>query len=216
MAHHNSNVIWKKAEKTLRYLNLTRETRRVWNIKTNVVPSIRGASANISKSLIKYMNVPVNHIKEKRNSHTGYRAPTSKSTVVTVQNVYHRTQQVPHIATIKHVYTIETVYAPRTQLCIYRIISKNINDAPAVDTTTVYVCQKLNFRGLHNHNHPVPQTRVSSQIRDGSRLLKCVCGCKRRLFSEAGGGPKRLAVHQISRCITHVCYCRLVSDRQRS
>ena len=152
------------------------------------------------------MNVPVNHIKEKRNSHIGFRAPTSKSTVVTVQNVYHRTQQVPHIATIKHVYTIETVYAPRTQLCIYRIISKNINDAPAVDITTVYVCQKLKFRSLHNHIHPVSQTRVSSQFRDGSRLLKCVCGCKRRLFSEAGGGPKRLAVHQISRCIIHVCY----------
>jgi hypothetical protein len=65
------------------------------------------------------------------------------------------------------------------QLCIYSIISNNINDAPAVDTTTVYVRQKLNFSGLHNHIHPVPQTRVSSQIRDGSIPLKCVWGAVR-------------------------------------
>jgi len=38
------------------------------------------------------MNVPVNHIiNEKQNSHTGYREPTSKSTVIIAQNVYHRT-----------------------------------------------------------------------------------------------------------------------------
>jgi hypothetical protein len=38
----------------------------VWNIKTNVIPLTGGASATISKSLTKYMNVPVNHnIKDK-------------------------------------------------------------------------------------------------------------------------------------------------------
>jgi hypothetical protein len=52
------------------------------NIKTNVIPLNRGASANISKPLMKHMNVPVNRIKEKQNSHTGYRAPTTKTTVV--------------------------------------------------------------------------------------------------------------------------------------
>jgi len=91
MTNHNSNVMRKNAEKTLRYEDLTRETRRVWNIKTNVIPLIRGPSATISKSLIKYMNVPVNHIiNEKQNSHTGCREPTSKITVIIAQNVYHR------------------------------------------------------------------------------------------------------------------------------
>jgi hypothetical protein len=51
MANHNSNVIRKKAEKALPYEDLTRETRRVWNIRTNVIPLIRSASATISKSL---------------------------------------------------------------------------------------------------------------------------------------------------------------------
>jgi hypothetical protein len=76
MANHNSNVIRKKAETTSRHEDLTRETRYVWNIKTNVIPLIREASTAISKSLIKYMNVPVNHITEKWNHPTGYRAPT--------------------------------------------------------------------------------------------------------------------------------------------
>ena len=92
MTNHNSNEIRKKAEKTLQYEDLTRETRRVWNIKTNVIPLIRGPSATISKSLIKYTNVPVNHnINEKQYSHTGYRASTSKNIVIIAPNVYHRT-----------------------------------------------------------------------------------------------------------------------------
>jgi len=45
---------------------------------------------------------------------------------------------VPHIATIKHLYTIETLYAPRMQLRIYRIIKNNTNDAAPAVATIVY------------------------------------------------------------------------------
>lgn len=73
-ANHN-NEIRRIAEKTLRYVNLTRETRRMWNIKTNVIQIIRAASAAISTSFVNYMNIPANHnIKAKQNSHTGHRA----------------------------------------------------------------------------------------------------------------------------------------------
>jgi len=55
---------------------------------------------------------------------------------------------------------METVYAPRMQLRIYRRISSNTStDAPAVAITTVYVSQKRNLRGLHIHIHSVSQTR---------------------------------------------------------
>ena len=82
----------------------------------------------------------------------------------------------------KHLYNIETVYVPPIHLLMYHIISNNTNnDAPAVaTTTTVYVSQKRNLRGLINNIHSVSQTRVSSQIRAGTRLLKCVCGFTRR------------------------------------
>jgi len=53
------NVIKKEAEKILKYKDLTIEIQRMWNVKTKVIPVIRGA---ISKSFRKYVsNIPAKH-----------------------------------------------------------------------------------------------------------------------------------------------------------
>jgi len=43
------NVIKKEAEKILKYKDLTIEIQRMWNVKTNVLPIITGATGTISK-----------------------------------------------------------------------------------------------------------------------------------------------------------------------
>jgi hypothetical protein len=60
------NVIRKEAEKILKYKNLTTEIQRTWNVKTNVIPVIIGATGTISKSFRKYLsNVPgIHDVKE--------------------------------------------------------------------------------------------------------------------------------------------------------
>jgi len=56
------NVIKKGFEKILKYKDLTIEIKRMWNVKTKVIPVIIGATGTISKSLRKYVsNIPGNH-----------------------------------------------------------------------------------------------------------------------------------------------------------
>ena len=56
------NVIKKEAEKILKYRDLTTEIQRMWNVKTRVIPVIKGATGTISKSFRKYVsNIPGNH-----------------------------------------------------------------------------------------------------------------------------------------------------------
>jgi len=56
------NVILKKAEKILKYKDLTIEIQRMWNVKTKVIPVIIGATGTISNSFRKYVsNIPGNH-----------------------------------------------------------------------------------------------------------------------------------------------------------
>ena len=56
------NVIKKEAEKILKYKDLTTEIQRTWNVKTEVIPVIVGATGTISKSLRQYPgNVPGKH-----------------------------------------------------------------------------------------------------------------------------------------------------------
>jgi hypothetical protein len=56
------NVIKKEADKILKYKDLTIEIRRMWNVKTRVIPVIIGAIGTISKSFIKYVSsIPGNH-----------------------------------------------------------------------------------------------------------------------------------------------------------
>ena len=60
------NVMKKEAEKILKYKDLTIEIQRMWNVKTNVIPAIIGATGTISKSFRKYLsNIPgIYEIKE--------------------------------------------------------------------------------------------------------------------------------------------------------
>jgi hypothetical protein len=60
------NVIKKEDEKSLKYKHLTTEIQRMWNVKTNVIPVVIGATATISKSFRKYLsNVPgIHEVKE--------------------------------------------------------------------------------------------------------------------------------------------------------
>jgi hypothetical protein len=54
-------VIKKEAEKILKYKDLTIEIQRMWNVKTNVIPVIIGATGTNLKSFRKYVsNIPGN------------------------------------------------------------------------------------------------------------------------------------------------------------
>jgi len=56
------NVIKKEADKILKYIDLTIEIERLWNVKTKVIPVIIGATGTISKSFRKYVsNIPGKH-----------------------------------------------------------------------------------------------------------------------------------------------------------
>ena len=56
------NVIKKKAEKILKYKDLSVEIQRMWNVKTKVIPVIIEATRNISNSFSKYVsNIPGKH-----------------------------------------------------------------------------------------------------------------------------------------------------------
>ena len=56
------NVIKKRAEKILKYKELTIEMKRVWKAKTRVIPVIIGATGTISKSFRNYISyIPGNH-----------------------------------------------------------------------------------------------------------------------------------------------------------
>jgi hypothetical protein len=59
-------MIERKAEKILKYKDLTIEIQRMWNVKTNVIPVIIGGTGTISKSFRKYLsNVPgIHEVKE--------------------------------------------------------------------------------------------------------------------------------------------------------
>jgi hypothetical protein len=66
------NVIKKKAKKILKHEDLTTEIKRMWNVKTNVIPVIIGATGTISKSFRKYLsNVPgIHEVKELQKTAT--------------------------------------------------------------------------------------------------------------------------------------------------
>ena len=56
------NVIKKETEKNLKYKDLTIEIQRMWNVKTNMIPVIIGATGTISTSFRKYVsNIPGKH-----------------------------------------------------------------------------------------------------------------------------------------------------------
>jgi len=56
------NVIKKEAEKILKYKDLTTEIQRMWNVKTEVIPVIIGATGTVSKLFRKYVsNIPGKH-----------------------------------------------------------------------------------------------------------------------------------------------------------
>jgi hypothetical protein len=47
------NMIKKEAEKILKHKDLTIEIQRMWNVKTKVIPVIKGATRTILKSFRK-------------------------------------------------------------------------------------------------------------------------------------------------------------------
>ena len=64
------NVIKKETEKILKYKDFTTEIQRMWNVKTEVIAVIIGATGTISKSFRKYVsNIPGKHeVKELRKT----------------------------------------------------------------------------------------------------------------------------------------------------
>jgi hypothetical protein len=54
--NNNNNNNNNKAEKTLKYKDLTIEIQRMWNVKTRAIPVIIGATGAISKSFRKYVS----------------------------------------------------------------------------------------------------------------------------------------------------------------
>jgi len=50
-------VIKKGAEKILKYKDLTIEIQRKWNVKTQMIPVILGATGTISKSFIREQHI---------------------------------------------------------------------------------------------------------------------------------------------------------------
>ena len=52
----NGNVIKKEAENVLKYKYLTIEVQCVWNVKTIVIPVIKGATGIFSESFRKYLS----------------------------------------------------------------------------------------------------------------------------------------------------------------
>jgi len=55
-------IIIIKAEKILKYKDLTMEIQHMWYVKTKVIPVIIGATGTISKSFRKYVsNIPGKH-----------------------------------------------------------------------------------------------------------------------------------------------------------
>ena len=64
--HHHHH----KAEKILKYKDLTIEIQRMWKVKTTVIPVIIGATGTISKSFRKYIsNIPGDHeVKEQQKT----------------------------------------------------------------------------------------------------------------------------------------------------
>jgi hypothetical protein len=56
------NVINKEAEKIVKYIDLTTEIQRMWNVKSKVIPVIIEADGTISKSFRNYVsNIPGKH-----------------------------------------------------------------------------------------------------------------------------------------------------------
>ena len=62
------NVIKKEAEKILKYKGLTIEIQRRWNVKSKVIPVIKGATGTISKPYRKYTSATHQEIMKSRNS----------------------------------------------------------------------------------------------------------------------------------------------------
>ena len=62
----NRNVVRKEAEKILKCKHRTIEIQSVWNVKTNVIPVIIGATGTTSKSFRKYLSniTGIHEIKE--------------------------------------------------------------------------------------------------------------------------------------------------------
>ena len=96
----DTNVIKKEAEKILKYKDFTIEIQRMWNVKTNVVPVIIGATGTTSQSFRKYVsNIPGKHeVKElQKTVILGHCTHTSESTNVKVQQIQHRNQRYKHL-----------------------------------------------------------------------------------------------------------------------
>ena len=58
----DGNVIKSGSQENIKYMYLTIEIKRMWNVKTRVIPVIIGATGTNSKSFRKYIsNIPGNH-----------------------------------------------------------------------------------------------------------------------------------------------------------
>jgi hypothetical protein len=60
------NLIKKEAAKILKYKDLIIEIQRMWNVRTNVIPIVIGATGTISESFRKYLSnvLGIHEVKE--------------------------------------------------------------------------------------------------------------------------------------------------------
>jgi hypothetical protein len=81
------NVVKKAAEKILKYKDLTIEIQSIWNVQTNMIPVMIGATGIISESFRKYQESIKSKNYNNNKRHIGHCSHTWESTTVKVQHI---------------------------------------------------------------------------------------------------------------------------------
>jgi hypothetical protein len=115
------NVIKKEAEKILKYKQLTTQIQRMWNVKPEVIPALRGATGIISKitQTKPEQHTGRGHQATTANNHAGQCTHTAESDGVKAQNMFHGRNNITSRTNCKYrtaatLYTLETWFVSGT------------------------------------------------------------------------------------------------------